>query len=489
MPGAAKTIVPVWSAKLRRILQTAPMIPAFLSSLMLRLACFVLCTTTALAWGPHTEIAQAALDAMGPGDPLAKHLGADTKCLAQYVWMADWRQQLLVRADEVFYSDDVLIFPAAAKHFQHICPEVRQTYAPYFRRALQALRTESPRNAARWIGSLIHFTTDTGSPPHALGILGPTHSKMENWLDAKLIHIPGYKPQLLGMDDAAAEAGFIRRMEGLIEFSKQRAERCRADVDGDRRALVEPVVLESALETTRVTADLLHTLGVLAARSIGDASLSGQIIAPKTNHPTLSRLPVKIVLAGTTFSTLSEAGGSFAFHHLPAVEFRPVISTPGRVMELPPVKLAAGAAMRLDSLDISKDTAGNLIRNPAFQLRWVSAEGFDHWNRRKPPARLAGASPQIDWEGEWIPLVKGITYQLSAQWQDAAASGEDVQIFIRTKARPVYESPPGESAALTPGSPELRITGTAEVAWAQVIVRTRKSPETVIETIRFHSVP
>lgn len=89
----------------------------------------------------------------------------------------------------------------------------------------------NPRaNAARWIGSLLHFTTDTGSPPHAAGIPGqPVHSKMENWVNAKLIHIPDYQPRLLGNDDAAAEAGFLRRMDGLIEFSKQRAQRCRAD--------------------------------------------------------------------------------------------------------------------------------------------------------------------------------------------------------------------------------------------------------------------
>ena len=41
-------------------------------------------------------------------------------------------------------------------------------YRPLFIRALQALRTESPANAVRWLGSLLHFVTDTGSPPHAL---------------------------------------------------------------------------------------------------------------------------------------------------------------------------------------------------------------------------------------------------------------------------------------------------------------------------------
>jgi len=28
---------------------------------------------------------------------------------------------------------------------------------------LQALRTETPANAARWVGSLLHFVEDTGS--------------------------------------------------------------------------------------------------------------------------------------------------------------------------------------------------------------------------------------------------------------------------------------------------------------------------------------
>lgn len=446
-------------------------------------------SSESFAWGPHTEIAQAALTAMGQDDPLAKRLGPDTKRLAQYVWMADWRQQLLVRTDEVFYADDVLLFPAAAKHYQHICPEVKQTYAPYFRRALQALRTESAHNAARWIGSLLHFTTDTGSPPHALGILGPTHSKMENWVNAKLIHIPAYKPQLLGADDSEAEAGFLRRMDGLIEYCKARAERCGADVEADRREAVEPVVLEAALETARVTADLLHTLGVLASPNSGDASLSGRVVPPRTDHPVLSRLPMRIVLSGTAFSTLTSADGTFAFHDLPAGEYRPIISALGRVIELASVTLAAGTSITLDTVDLSSNPDSNLVRNPAFSLRWVSAEGFDHWSPRMPPARLAGANPMRDWEGEWIPLTNGTAYQLSAHWKATAGDGEGPRVFVRTKAKPPYASPPTDSSAVTPGGREIRLTGTPEAAWAQVIVRSRQLPDAVLEEVCLQARP
>ena len=70
------------------------MISPLHSFCMLRIAILsLLAASSVFAWGPHSEIAQAALDAMGPDDPLAKHLGADTKRLVQYVWMADNRQQ------------------------------------------------------------------------------------------------------------------------------------------------------------------------------------------------------------------------------------------------------------------------------------------------------------------------------------------------------------------------------------------------------------
>ncbi len=387
-------------------------------------AALVLFSQAALAWGPHTEIAQAALTALGTGDGIYKQLGADTGVLAQYVWMADWRTQLLIRTDEVFYADDYLLFPKAKTHSQHICPEVKQTYAPFFRRALQALRTESPRNAARWIGSLLHFTTDTGSPPHAAGFLGAAHSKMENWVDAKLIHLPEYQPQLLGEDDSAAEAGFLARMDGLIEFSKERAARCRADVDADRREPVEPVVLESALETARVTADLLHTLGVLAARPASGASLSGTVALQKNNHPSLDRLPAKVVLLGTDFSTLTAPDGSFAFRHLPEGDYKLVALAPGATSAPMAVSLRSGGFI-VPQLALSAAASGK----PPAKRRFSAAM---EWRRctgslvdENSPRKAGGQDLGTRLGRRMAPLGKGRLLQAgSALEKERSPSGK-----------------------------------------------------------------
>jgi hypothetical protein len=443
-----------------------------------------LLTQVARAWGPHPEITQAALSALGPENAIQKQLGADATRLTQYVWMADWRQQLLVRADEVFYADDYLLFPKAKTHSQHICPEVKQTYAPFFRRALQALRTESPRNAARWIGSLLHFTTDTGSPPHAAGILGPTHSKMENWLDAKRIQIPDYQPRLLGHDDSSAESGFLERMDGLIEFSKERALRCRADVDTDRREPVEPVVLESALETARVTADLLHTLGVLAALPAQGTTLSGSVVLPRSNHPSLDALPAKIVLLGTDFSTLTAADGSFVFRHLPEGDYQWMAIAPGASSIAAPLSIR-GAECTLPKPAHLEGAAGNLLRNADFRLRWTDPNALDHWSMKTPSGKLAGKTRVRDWDGEWLPLEKGVSYQLEPVWKAASAQAENPVVFVRLKPSGTGPAVPTESEPLNPTTAPLVITGTPEAAWAQVCIRAAQEPPEILEAVRF----
>jgi hypothetical protein len=59
---------------------------------------------------------------------------------------------------------------------------------------------------------------------------GELHSRMEGWLDGKAISAGQYTPQPLGTGDDDALSGFLPRMEGLIAYSRERAEKLRPHV-------------------------------------------------------------------------------------------------------------------------------------------------------------------------------------------------------------------------------------------------------------------
>ena len=211
-------------------------------------------------------------------------------------------------------------------------PEVRQTFEPYFRRALQRLCTETPINACRQIGPILHFVEDAGALPHTRVQIAH-HHELESWVRDDRIVIPGYRPRLLGRTDDDPFAGLLRRLDGLNKFSKARL----LCVSRGRRSLspicakVEPIILESALEYGRVSADLLHTLFTLGlAPQPEGASLSGDVTAGTA--PFLQHQIARIVLVNTDYATLatmdkaeSKDGwwhGRYAFHNLPPGSYR-----------------------------------------------------------------------------------------------------------------------------------------------------------------------
>src|SRR4051812_12855433 len=92
---------------------------------------------SASAWGPHGQITRAGIDALGGDHTLRQQLGREILSLTNSCWLPDYKRLPFRATDQDFYADDYLLFPGVAKHFDHICPEVQQTYEPYFRRALQ----------------------------------------------------------------------------------------------------------------------------------------------------------------------------------------------------------------------------------------------------------------------------------------------------------------------------------------------------------------
>jgi hypothetical protein len=356
------------------------------------------------AWGglPHQQIIDGALTAIAPDDQITLRLGSEVGHLRDTVEMGDWVNSLIMvqenwhvttedypQIESEYFGNDYLLFPAAPHFFNHMMPEVHGTYAPFFLRTLQALRTEDQENAARWMGSLLHFVTDSGSPPHAIGLSGPNHTKMENWLDASRIDLREYSPSLLGHTDEEAVEGLQRRMDGLIARNAVIARRMLPYGESNDRAHIAPMALDCAEETARVTADVIHTLLALSSKpeTADGASIFATVTAPALAENQL--LPAKLVLLGTNFSTLSALNdrfvgrysGTFSLRNLPAGTYRAAIERSGAVtFFVAPFTLAKGQQLRFNwNLDASSPPS-NLVQNDSFALRWISPAAPDHWH-------------------------------------------------------------------------------------------------------------
>lgn len=473
-----------WSARPKLMTRRAAWIKIIALAVVLGIV-----TREIRAWGPHSRIVDAALSVLPAEDGLGKRLGADAGRLRLYVLMGDWRNTFLeVRESwdvapkqwplvgQQIYTNDYLIFPQAPRHYEHEMPDVAYTWEPFFLRTLQALRTETPSNAARWMGALLHFVTDSGAPPHALGILGEDHVRMENWLDASKIEIPGYRPQLFGHTDAEAVQGYLARMRGLVEFSKKRAERARPFATAGDRAATEPIVLESAIETAKVTADMIHTLMVLSAQP-GDAAhgdLYAQIEAPSI--PGIEALPAKLILLGTSFSTTSEPlemrptfyHGTIELHHLPPDVYQPVVYRVGcRAFFAKPITLKAGAAVR-ETWKLEADSApGNLVRNPDFKIRWTSQDRPEHWQYEERGE---------NWQSDYIKVDAGKRYRFSLQ----AAPPPHTSVSLQW-LRGQWPQELGEPIDIT--QVENHLVAPATAAYARVVVHASKLPAADVRSI------
>jgi hypothetical protein len=408
----------------------------------MRVTLAILClAVTLIAWDSkiHSGIIHASLMAIPPEDHIQERWGDEVWRLREYVQMADWINTLVSQREDwdtggqtleqpgiQFFPNDYLLFPASPSPTQHMVPAVKATYRPFFLRALQALRTETPANAARWTGSLLHYVTDTGSPPHAIGLSGPAHTKMESWLDTSVIDLSQYRPQLLGDTDEAAVQGLETRMDGLIAFSAIRANAMLPFVKVDDRAHMEPLAVESAAETARVAADVIHTLLVLTQKTPGaGASLVAEVSAPDIDG--MENVPTKLMVMGTGYSTLSQQSlpafhtyrGVFTLRNLPAGTYRVAIERVGsQTLYVPSDRLQAGETVRASWQLQPSRVGGNLAPNPDMTLRWLTPEAPDHWRLDAPRKQLVSDN---------IPVIPGRRYRAGCELGAQAAGGVELQ--------------------------------------------------------------
>lgn len=401
------------------------------------------------AWGPHPDITRAALEVLPDRDRWREVLGPQYDALAHYAWMPDQAGQDF--GD--YYPDDYLLVRAFPRYVGHMMPAVRDAWEPYFRRALQALRTETPVNAARQMGPLMHFVEDSGAPPHARPIGGPHHGPLENWVDRTLISIPDYEPQLLGTDDESAVAGLMARVDALVEFSIERADRALPLVERgeDERPNVEPILLESALESARATADVLHTLLTVAFTHMPEGAGLEGTVAAGVFHPgaeNRNRKGARIILlhdepyrapgeqpaslmeAVSEYSTVAYTApeapegagwqGAFEFRNLTPGVYRVLAYRTGSQWVVSePVDLQVGRTAELH-LDLPPaEPEGNIIQNPDGTLAYLDATP-DRWRHVAGPR----------WVSRVSGVQQGLAYRCGAVLRDPAAK---VSFEFRTR--------------------------------------------------------
>lgn len=440
------------------------MLPAFTVKLLQRLIWCVLLwlPSVALAWGPHGPITRAALDVLPGTHALHGLLGAEADALTNYCWIPDFKRLPFRGANGDFYCDDYLLFPGTAKHLDHICPEVRGTYEPYFRRALQAMRMETPENAARWVGSLLHFVQDSGSPPHAAQVRGDIHIKMETWIAATNITIAGYTPKLLGTNDNDAVRGLVVRMDELIEFARPRGMKLRTQVLLSNRRAVMPVALECANECARVSADVLHTLATLAANlPPGTIELSGRIMSHEASSD--ARVSARMLFDGTNIATLSDSAGAFRLRGISPGTNRLVIFRPGSAV----FETNLTASESMTNLVFNLRATGELVRNSDFARRWVNTNAPDCWMK-------FGST----WDGEVLALQPGSRYRITAEF----LTNSTAEVLVRWAAQQPFIIPKPmtvpryQTQKLTAKEPAFTLSATTNAALVMLGIRCAGDP-------------
>lgn len=428
----------------------------------------------ALAWGPHAEITQAAMDVMAADDPIVKHLGPSFKELPAYSWMGDYDNSLRTDASGgLYYADDYLLFPGWQKYTSHVMPGVRASLEPYFRRSVQALRTETPVNAARWIGTLLHFTEDAGAPPHAYPDAGNVHLQLENWIDKTKLGIKGYEPQLLGETEDEALAAYMARMDMLVASSAARAQRMIPLAKADNRAAVEPIALEAANECSQMVADLLYTLGRIVPASMPDSAVLRAAVKIKPDAPADGRA-AKVVIDESVGSTVAGPDGIFEFRNLPPGTYKGKIHYPGCRMDSFTVALRSGETRMLNILMVTLKPAGNLLRNPDLRVRWTTPDAPDCWLKTN-----AG------WESDIVPVTAGAKYQLKLRWKPGA-TGSAVVRWYTNLSPGIAESK--DELPVDQARNDVVFTAPEKIVAACVIVKTDQPITDVCDAVSFAPV-
>jgi hypothetical protein len=293
---------------------------------------------------------------------------------------------------------------------------------------------------------------------------------MENWIVKEQIGIEGYKPQLLGKTEDEAVAAYLKRMDALVAFSTERAKKIIPLAKADDRAAVEPLELECANESSRVVADLLHTLGQISLTPVPDSAKIGGTIMMKPDAPADGRL-AKIVISGTNYSTVTDPSGKWVLHNLPSGTYMGKVHHPGCRMDNFTARLEPGQSRVINILMLTLKPAGNLLRNPDLRVQWKTPGSPDSWLKTK-----------ADWKSDLAPITADRKYQLNVRWKQHARGSVLVRWY--TNLSPGIAEWKDEQPVQT----DTIFTAPENMASACVIVKTDRPITDICESISFAPV-
>ena len=389
----------------------------------------VTCSRAAMAWGVHADLGTASANALSKDDPVWIYLGYDPKAIGQCSWMGDWAmgdQTAGVRGLS-FRARDFLLMPGISRCPGHTLEHAREQIGPWYRRTIQAMRTESPDNAVGWLGTLLHYAEDIGAACHAHYVAGPLHVAMDNWVDRSKIDIAGYKPRLLGTTVEQSEAGLMRRLEELQTYSAARFFPMKPLIEANDRPAVEAINLECALESARVAADILHTLGYIVSH-LPDEPNAGGLTGTVTATPAAGseRLTAKIMLLGTNYSTLADSDGRYVFRNLPAGTYRMAVMRAGSRPTFADATVTAGTDTTFDLALRPAACIDNLLRNEDLSVRWIDPQPPDGWEIRQ--TSTAGSVPTFTAVSERIAVKPGQRFRVTIEPKEGATVTPEVEL-------------------------------------------------------------
>jgi hypothetical protein len=239
-------------------------------------------------------------------------------------------------------------------------------------------------------------------------------------------------------------------------------------VKANDRTAMEPLALECAAETARVSADVIHTLLRLTSEGGRGGSLTATVSAPWVEG--MENLPAKLVVLGTDYSTLSEPAmlafhayrGLFTLRNIPAGKYLVAVERVGsRTLYPQAISIAAGKAVA-QAWELQPDpVAGNRMPNADLSLHWLSQGAPDHWRFD---------APHRQWLSDNIPVTPERMYR--AGWTPGTHPPEAVELQWMSHAWEAMKTPP---VAIASGDP-IAVPAPDGAMFVRFVVHTLDDP-------------